>query len=217
MYKRLTAIDSSVMSDHCYLTDDDTCYFFGEYTARRGYSHSYTNQLISNLKKGVDLRGTPQYQYKLRTIRKIAEFLNIIGNSEDFTFIPIPSSKRKDDPLYDDRLVRILEAYKSLNSSVDYRELVTQQETTRASHECTDGNRLTVDELEEVYAIEDLESSALRPTLIIFDDMITTGSHFKAMQSILSQRFPDHAIIGLFISRRVPETIDPCFVVNDAE
>lgn len=38
--------------DHWYLTAEHECYFFGEYTARGGYSRSSTNQIITNIKKG---------------------------------------------------------------------------------------------------------------------------------------------------------------------
>jgi predicted amidophosphoribosyltransferase len=43
----------------------------------------------------------------------------------------------------------------------------------------------------------------------IFDDVLTTGAHFKAAQTVLRQQFPGAQIIGFFIARRVPETSDP--------
>lgn len=215
MYERLTQIDASVRSDHYYLTEDDICLFFGEYTARRGFSHSDTNQLISNLKKSVSLQGQAQYRYKIRAINTIAKNLSIITNPQDFTFVPIPSSKTKNDPLYDDRLIKILAKYKTLNQNVDFREVVLQTQTTRASHECADGERLSSEELEEIYAIDENTVPGIRPTLIIFDDMITTGNHFKAMQTTLLRRFPNATIIGLFISRRVSEAENPFDVFDD--
>ncbi|QXP89654.1 hypothetical protein [Methylococcus capsulatus] len=42
----------------------------------------------------------------------------------------------------------------------------------------------------------------------LFDDVLTTGAHFKATQSMLQETFPGVRVIGLFIARRVPETID---------
>lgn len=215
MYERLTQIDASVRSDHYYLTENDVCLFFGEYTARRGFSHSETNQLISNLKKSVALRGQPQYRHKIKAINTIAQNLSIITSPQNFTFVPIPSSKTKNDPLYDDRLIKILAQYKTLNQNVDFREVVLQTHTTRASHECADGERLTSAELEEIYTIDENTVSGIRPTLIIFDDMITTGNHFKAMQTILARRFPNAQIIGLFISRRVSEAESPFDVFDD--
>ena len=43
----------------------------------------------------------------------------------------------------------------------------------------------------------------------IFDEVLTTGAHFKAVQELLQVQFAQAKIIGLFIARRVPETVDP--------
>ena len=47
------------------------------------------------------------------------------------------------------------------------------------------------------------------PQLIAVADVIlTTGAHFRAVKAMLEREFPDVTIIGLFIARRVPESID---------
>jgi hypothetical protein len=53
--QRLTKIDELALPDHFYLTAADDCYFLGEYTARKGYAFSATNQLVLNFQK-VDCR-----------------------------------------------------------------------------------------------------------------------------------------------------------------
>jgi predicted amidophosphoribosyltransferase len=45
-------------------------------------------------------------------------------------------------------------------------------------------------------------------TILVIDDVLTTGCHFKAMKQVLLNRFPNTAIIGMFIARRVPEADD---------
>ena len=57
---RFTEIDELTRPDHSWLTDDDRCYFLGEYTARQGYSYSPTNNLILNFKKEMDRREKPE-------------------------------------------------------------------------------------------------------------------------------------------------------------
>jgi hypothetical protein len=52
--RRLTEIDDLTRPDHFYLTPEDACYFLGEYTARKGYAFSPTNQLVLNFKKSLD-------------------------------------------------------------------------------------------------------------------------------------------------------------------
>jgi len=53
---------------------------------------------------------------------------------------------------------------------------------------------------------EDLAAPAPE-TIILFDDVFTTGCHFKAMELVLKKRFPDVGILGLFLARtvRMPE------------
>ena len=42
----------------------------------------------------------------------------------------------------------------------------------------------------------------------LFDDVLTTGAHFRAASAVLKQSFPGVRIVGLFIARRVPEAAD---------
>ena len=47
------------------------------------------------------------------------------------------------------------------------------------------------------------------PRLVaVVDDLLTTGAHFRAAKSILSARFPEIAVVGMFIARRAPDTAD---------
>ena len=63
-------------------------------------------------------------------------------------------------------------------------------------------------ELEAIYTVDTDLIVGTRGTVIIYDDMITAGSHFKAMQSILRKQFPNSIIAGLFVTRRIPNTDD---------
>lgn len=207
--KRLTEIDDLSRPDHYYLDADDTCYFLGEYTARKGYAFSATNQLIANLKKPVSVRGEYQWRYKQQAIRQAAEALRAALSDDDLntaTFVPLPPSKAKSDPLYDDRMTRVLLAIRQ-QPRLDIRELLVQIMSTEAAH-LTDDKRLPPDDLLGRY---DLDEKLLEPppsNIVLFDDVITTGSHFKAAKKILGKVFPDTSIYGLFIARRVPESID---------
>jgi hypothetical protein len=107
--RRLTEIDDLARPDHWYLRPEDDCYFLGEYTARKGFVFSVTNQLVLNFKKSMDKRCTPQWWYKDRAIDEVAAafrtaWLNMA------TLVPIPPSKAKSDSLYDDRVVRMLQS-----------------------------------------------------------------------------------------------------------
>ncbi len=71
MLLRLSKIDERTRGAPYYLEVTDPCDFLQEYTARRGFSHSETNQLIINLKKPVDRRDRPEWSHKENAIRRI--------------------------------------------------------------------------------------------------------------------------------------------------
>jgi predicted amidophosphoribosyltransferase len=206
VYDRLTKIDDLTRPDHTFLDADDSCFFLGEYTARAGYAASATNDLINNLKKPMSYRARPEvWKYKGRAISTCAQELrNILGRNgiEGLTFVPVPPSRAKSDPDYDDRLIQILQQMEQ-GFDADIRELVLQRETMPASHE---GERVPIAELVANYTIVDaLRAPAPRGRIVIFDDVLTTGRHYKAMQQVLNAAYPGVPSPGLFIARRLPK------------
>jgi|TARA_R110000796_G_scaffold221415_1_gene337543 hypothetical protein len=198
---RLTKIDESLRALHYHLTEDDSCYFLYDYTSRQGFSYSATNQLISNIKKSPLTKGTPQWRYKMRDIRRCsADLARALpeGVVEQLTFVPIPPSKAREHAEYDDRMRQVCDG---IAAGADVRELVYQMASTRASHE--NDERVTVEELLEVYAIDEALCDPAPSAIAIIDDVITAGTHFRAMADTLRAKFPEAQIIGLFIARRV--------------
>lgn len=208
MALRLTRIDELTRGDHWYLQEPDDCYYLGEYTARRGFAFSETNQLIANFKKPVNRRGQPDWKYKGSAIQRAGSaFRGALpeGWLERATLVPVPPSKAQDDPLYDDRMLQMLTvATQGLQG--DVRELVSQLQSTEAAH--LSNVRPTPADLIANYAIEEAAANARpAPEVIgVFDDLLTTGCHFIAMKAVLEARFPGIPILGFFIARRVPES-----------
>src|SRR5947209_2630810 len=108
---KLTKFDDETRPDHTYLRAEDDCYYLIEYTAKRPFNHSEANNFVSNLKKKPSVKDTYQWKYKLTAIRVAAEALtrelpkNWLKKS---TFVPIPPSKSKKHPEYDDRMSKVL-------------------------------------------------------------------------------------------------------------
>jgi hypothetical protein len=202
----LTKLDELLRSDHYYLCPTDECFFIGEYTARQGFKFSSTNDLIYNLKKKMDKRGRPEWMYKSWAIRTAADQLRNSLNPDFLraaTFVPIPPSKTKLDPLYDDRMSQVL---RLLGPDVDARELVNQIQSMEDAHSTE--QRPTPDDLYAKYEIDGALVDARPRQMAVVDDVLTTGAHFKAMQRLLNETYPGMPLIGIFIARRVPET-DP--------
>ncbi|WP_373008289.1 hypothetical protein [Hyphomonas sp.] len=207
---RFQEIDDSNRADHYHLTPGDTCLYLFEYTSNRDYSFSKTNQLIANLKKRPSLRNTNQWPHKVNEMRRCSQYLAKALNPEWLkvaTLVPVPPSKAKDHPEYDDRMLTVC---RGIGGDVNVRELVMQNVSLRAAHE-TPNDRPSVEELIEAYAINEALADPAPQQIGIFDDVLTAGSHYRAMHSVLSARFPNVPIAGLFIARRVfpPEVQSP--------
>jgi predicted amidophosphoribosyltransferase len=215
MKTRLIKIDESTRKHHSNLDENDICYFFGEYLPRLGYNAGPVNSLVLNYKKPVNKRGTSEYKYKEQAIETVAEMIACLfmrklkdGRSvkDSFTIVPIPPSKEKIDPLYDDRLIRTLNFVKDSAGGLDVRDMLYMTQTMRPHHEYKKTEkRPTHDELYPILGIDsDLLKAPLNQFVILFDDILTTGAHFKACQRVLREHMPDaRPIVGLFIARRV--------------
>jgi predicted amidophosphoribosyltransferase len=198
---RLLEIDAQSRPDHSNLTPGDDCYYLYEYTSRKGYSFSATNNLISNLKKKL---GTPGYQYKVRAIGAAAQDLATAINSkwlDGATLVPIPPSKAKGDPGYDDRMLQVCRLIRPKPPPLDVRELVVQRNSLPAAHESQ--QRPAVDDLLREYEIDERLVNPAPQRLGVFDDVLTVGTHFVAMKRLLASHFPGVAVSGFFIARRV--------------
>lgn len=200
---RLSKIDETLRPYHHQIREEDECFFLHEYTANKGFAFSNTNSLISNLKKKPSESHKPGYHHKARCIRQAAQMFAATLNPawlETATIVPIPGSKARDDPDYDDRMERICHG---IGYKLDVRTLVKQNASTRASHEAGPGNRVTLEELLGVLNVDEDLTEPEPVNIGVFDDVLTNGTHFRAIHTILSQRFPNVPISGFFIARTV--------------
>jgi hypothetical protein len=205
---RVTSIDDTNRSDHRYLEAEDKCYFFGEYFAGKGYQGGGTNQLILNLKckPTIVAANSGRRLHKDRAIHAIASGLrNVIGreSAEQITWIPIPPSKADNDAEYDNRLLRTLNmAFGEYN--VDIRPLLRQAASTAADH--SGGDRISSEALYAVLQVnhQALASKPVHASVFLFDDVLTTGKHFKCCERRLREVLPAGTqYSGLFVARRL--------------
>lgn len=208
---KLNRIDCSSINNHIELDESDICLYWCEYTARQGYDYSPTNQLILNLKKSVSLKAHEQYSYKIQAIKTCASYFQYMDWSP-FSIIPIPPSKKRTDPLYDDRLIRVLNSANELlplKFRFDIKDIVIQNESYEPSHHSS--KRPSCQELKTRYQLEKININHFRNKIVIFDDVLTMGSHFKAVKSLLQDTYPDKKIYGLFIARSIYPSISDYF------
>lgn len=199
---RLSEIDDSNRADHTRLLVDDACLYLYEYTSGRDYSFSATNNLINNLKK-KPTASAAQLRYKAGAITACSTDLRTALNPrwlDVATIVPIPGSKAANHPDVDNRMEQVA---RQIRPDLDVRNLVTQAQSTNAAHEVGIGDRVTVEELLELYSIDEAIAASAPQQIGILDDVLTAGTHFRAMKIKLGERFPGVTITGLFIARRV--------------
>ncbi len=205
---RFTKIDLLTVGDHWFLETTDLCYFLGEYNARKGFGHSPTNQHVYNIKMPMTYRGTPRWRYKDRSIHvAISSLREAFGERvNQITLVPIPPSKTPSHSEYDNRIGQIAQGVVA-GTRGNVVELIHQTIDMEASHRAQESGRAraSIEELVAAYQVNSEQATACNPIIGIFDDVLTTGRHFKAMQRVIRHHLPQALVLGFFVARCVPE------------
>lgn len=203
---RLLRIDEYLRPDHNYLSAEDECYYLMNYTPRKPANFNNENQLINNFKKHPKHRGTNHWHYKEGAIEQVcglfAQAVRPLINVTNTTLVPIPPSKTKAHTFYDDRMVQVLQ--KTFGSQgADVRELLVMLTDMEPMH--LSNSPRSAEDLYRNMTVDYSIQAQVRQNVVLFDDMITTGSHYAACKRHITEQFPGRVIAGIFISRRDPE------------
>jgi hypothetical protein len=202
----LTPLDAPSCAEHSFLAASDRCAFLAQYRAGQGHHTGCCNQLIRNFKcpPSISRQDVRRGRYKQQAIATLARWLRDAvtrEQAEHCTWVPVPPSKRCDDPQFDDRLSRTLQlAFAGYD--VDVRALLYQAQSTLADH--AGQSRLGA---EALYRLLRLDPRALacwpiREHIVVFDDVLTSGKHYKCCERRLREALPGTPITGVFLVRR---------------
>jgi len=199
--------DESVALAHCPDHEKKDIFYARIYTIGQGYMYSTTNNDIINLKHTPD-SGSGPLRYKKRAIRKCAqELAGFFGLnlSTQFAAVPIPPSKTRAHPLYDDRLEQVVNkvaqicanviAYPVLEGIMDLEPYHSGAE--RSAQGCFDAMQV-VDTQRRLYA------QSTGRTIAVVDDVLTSGAHYEGARWHLQREFPQDRIIGVFWTKAEP-------------
>lgn len=209
MGKGWTRVDRAVHGGAHNLHGRDQCYFYMD-RQRGGWDKSEANQLIFNLKKGPERKGCADWHYKADAIERFAT--DVARLLDRFSWrdmrpllVPMPTSKRRIDESYDDRIVRVSQKA-SMLSGIDCLEAFDLEVSVAPAHF---GGSRSVGDIENNLIL--LGKSALLceyDVCLLLDDVLTTGAHFRACKEKLIERFPDLIVIGVFWAKQLPEEYD---------
>jgi hypothetical protein len=202
----LIPLDLVQLADHPYLSIADRCSFMFEFVSGCDVQLGDSQWLIRDFKcspsaAAVSFRRAASKQ---RAIVIMAESLRaaVSGRAAQVaTWVPIPPSKMPADAEFDDRLMRTL-ALAFGDYDVDLRQLLYQAQSTPADH--LGSTRLTADALLGNLCLDlaSLKERPVRQTINLFDDVLTTGKHYKCCERRLRDALPDTPISGVFLLRR---------------
>ncbi|MGA2141130.1 MAG: hypothetical protein ABSG94_01810 [Brevinematales bacterium] len=198
-WKRINTLDKIIPS--CINPFLDECFYRREYCPGKGFFFSETNQLIKNFKHNISTRPDLE-NHKLFSINKFAlELSEYFFDFQKFHLSFIPASKCKTDISYDDRLEKTLAGLKRLKPNVIIEEPVILENSFRASHL---GGPRFMGGKNRNYRWQGFSSKTGEiGRLYIIDDVITTGTHFKAFKNIITAHHPGVEVIGLFWAKTV--------------
>ena len=70
--------------------------------------------------------------------------------------------------------------------------------------------RLRASDVEAMYRIDEGLQAPEAGLVVVEDDLLTSGAHFRAAQRVLPRRFPNIDVLGLCLARRVVEPVEVC-------
>jgi len=180
-----------------FILPEDEVYYAREYISKGGFNASEANQLIMNFKKPVTRRGQRDWYYKEQAVDRFAR--ELAAALKDGTVLAaIPSSKCQSDPEYDSRLEDALAAAKRYKPSLIVEQPIVVQTTSVAVHA---GGSRRPDEVYSHFVWKGFSQE--RTQLVLVDDVLTTGSHFRACKRLILEHCRGMKVAGVFWAKTV--------------
>ena len=188
---KLTRLKKDYFYLHENLEESDNIYYLYRYHSGLKYRDQYDNPLILGVKN--DEQGC---------IEKVARNLAIAMKEEKIlyqaTIVPIPTSKVTAHRT--DIIVNLINR-QDMASNYNVQSIIKLKRDTRALHKSLE--RFTVAEIQEAW---ELEANLRRlhfsdvGHIVIFDDILNHGTHFRVASNLVKERFPLAKLTGVFMA-----------------
>lgn len=194
----LTPIEGSMLTDHHFLEPSDECYFLWDYCPAR--PDDPETKLIRDFKLPPGTRS----RSKAKAIQRAAVALSAAIPEpwrRQATFVPLPPSKTPSHPGYDARVIHLL---RWVIPGLDIQEILQAGTDSAALQKGIS----PLDRATNLVAT--IHGDPLSETIVLVDDVITSGAHFKAAVTALKGHVSQsQKVIGLFLARTISNTPPP--------
>jgi len=199
-------------NDCCYLSDDSFCIAIREYFCNEGYSAGLVNSHIINVKRTLSIRSENRnYQYYFeKSMRAIVKDLLLFlkrANVEPYIdlVVVLPSSKKIDNPDYNDKSERLSNLLAKQLKIPTRSDIICIKDSHQASHQ--GGGRDPLFLYNNFYINPDHHDLAYSAgTIVLVDDVITSGAHFESAKRLLNELNPGNTVIGVFYAKAINRT-----------
>jgi hypothetical protein len=160
------------------------------------------NAAVQNLKKKPTEKGKKDYRFKVKEIESFAnKIIEIpVKDKEKTVFCSMPTSKPRSNIEFDSRLDDIVKAIGKRGFRTENN--FDTKEKSEPSHQIG-GTR----DPEQIKAntkftrFREPEPS----TIILVDDVVTSGAHYKACSELIKDNYPKARVVGLFLAKTLSE------------
>ncbi|MBD66269.1 MAG: hypothetical protein CME62_13745 [Halobacteriovoraceae bacterium] len=199
MWKKL----DPYIPNYPYLNSNDKLIFAREYQPRQSYTIGETNNLIFNFKKEVKYKQKGAWYYRNQSVSRFAKELNSLfenaNNYTEFCVTAIPSSKSKQDPDYDNRFEDMFSVLRNLSKKpISIEWPIEVANTSTASHS---GGSRNPGNIQGNFVWNGFNQ--VPDLLIVVDDVLTSGSHFRAFIDFCQANGYQGRIVGVVWARCV--------------
>lgn len=191
MWKKIDAVTQATIPN---LTQNDQCWYARDFLRHRGFAGGETNSLILNFKKVPNTAG---WNHRTNAVRKFADEASLlisVDREASLCVTAIPSSKARNHAQYDHRFEDMFAQLKTLRPCIDIQWPITCQTTTIASHQ--GGTRLPQG-ISSNYVWNGF-THTIPESILIFDDVLTSGAHYRAFVDFLRTNGFTGEIFGIF-------------------
>lgn len=188
-----------------FLVENDKCYYYYVYTPG-GYTISNDNSVVQNFKKDIARKGNKEWRYRDEAVDKFALMLHQTLRGRNCTIIPCATSRPRGSLDFNDRLDVTVKKLGLLSPNYDIQFCLDTIKELTPSH--AGGPRNPTDIMDNTGWTQPAQPP--NQNIILVDDVLTTGAHFRAYKDIALQHYPSNNVMGIFLARYDGSSIHGC-------